>query len=365
MPAQEMPLLDLFLRLQKAGLPLGIDEYQLALRALQAGFGLQDWADLQRLCHTLWVKSAEERRSFDHHFEQMRLQQIARSEKNIQAQEEQSEQAQTPGPSSLSISAIETTSEIIARTKDEIEAAQTIQATGTGYAEPSAHYISPYEYLPVTRRQMKQSWRYLRRPVRQGLPVDLDIEATVQEIGRTGVLLKPVLVPARLNKTELLLLIDHGGSMVPFQMLSQRLIETVYGGRLGKVTIYYFHNCPGKYLYRDPAHREGEAVKKILASRYAPWTGVLVFSDAGAARGGFSSKRIDKVEEFLSAFKRRFRYIAWLNPMPRARWSGTTAGRVERSVAMFELSRQGLDNAISALRGRSVRDKYSRGQSRE
>jgi uncharacterized protein with von Willebrand factor type A (vWA) domain len=30
------------------------------------------------------------------------------------------------------------------------------------------------DYFPVTRRQMKQSWRYLRRPVREGPLEELD-----------------------------------------------------------------------------------------------------------------------------------------------------------------------------------------------
>lgn len=37
--AEELLLLDLFMELRKAGLCLGIDEYKLLQKALQAGFG--------------------------------------------------------------------------------------------------------------------------------------------------------------------------------------------------------------------------------------------------------------------------------------------------------------------------------------
>lgn len=71
MDENNLPLLELFTRLREAGLPLGIDEYQSVLQALQAGFGISDKAALKRLCQTLWVKSAEERQLFEYHFEQI------------------------------------------------------------------------------------------------------------------------------------------------------------------------------------------------------------------------------------------------------------------------------------------------------
>ncbi|MEG3864115.1 hypothetical protein QT974_34105, partial [Microcoleus sp. herbarium12] len=42
-------------------------------------------------------------------------------------------------------------------------------------------------------------------------PVELDVEATVNQIGRQGILLSLVLVPRRVNRSQLLLLIDCGG----------------------------------------------------------------------------------------------------------------------------------------------------------
>ncbi|NEP28434.1 MAG: hypothetical protein F6K49_43265, partial [Moorea sp. SIO3I6] len=104
--------------------------------------------------------------------------------------------------------------------------------------------------LPVTYRQMKQGWRYLRHLMGEGVPTELDLEATVEQIGQQGVLLNPVLKPRRINKIELLLLIDQDGSMVPFHHFSQALVDTASrGGRFNQVRAYYFHNCPSDYLY--------------------------------------------------------------------------------------------------------------------
>ena len=68
---KNLPLQELFTRLRQAGLSLGIDEYKLLLEALRGGFGLADKAALARLCCTLWVKSPQEKRIFDYHFEQV------------------------------------------------------------------------------------------------------------------------------------------------------------------------------------------------------------------------------------------------------------------------------------------------------
>ena len=237
---------------------------------------------------------------------------------------------------------------------DEIQVVKSVlQATSKRDRTPGNFSVLSREFFPVTQRQMKQVWRYLRRPVRQGKPTELDVEATINQIGQQGLLLDIVLVPPRVNRAELLILIDQDGSMVPFHALSRRLAETALGGgRLGRTGIYYFHNSPVEYLYRDRYHQQGELVSDILTHRCSERTAVLIFSDAGAARAGSSKERYKLTEEFLTQLQQRVRYIAWLNPIPRKRWFGTTAAEIARLVPMFEVSRPGLQDAISVLRGR-------------
>ena len=70
---------------------------------------------------------------------------------------------------------------------------------------PRSRFILSGEYYPVTRRQMKQSWRHLRRMVKEGPAEVLNVEETVKEVSRQGFLLEPVLEPHQTNRTELLL----------------------------------------------------------------------------------------------------------------------------------------------------------------
>ena len=364
--AEELPLLDLFTRLREAGLPLGVGEYQLLLRALQGGFGVADEAALKRLCQALWVKSTEDNRLFEYHFKQVMAQSAINKSVSTSQQHQstdfskdllpkQSETKACSDSSSTGTSSATTVStpspEFVIETDDEVQVAQAVKAADIDEEITDRNFLLTSDYFPVTRRQMKQSWRYLRRPIREGIPIELDIEATVNQIGQQGVLLEPVLVPRRVNRTELLLLIDQEGSMVPFHALSHRLAETaVRGGRLGKAGIYYFHNCPMDYLYHDSYHQEAEAIADML-TRVPERTVVLIFSDAGAARGAYSEERIELTEMFLTQLRQRIRYIAWLNPMPQKRWFGTTAGEIADLVPMFEMTRRGLQDAIDVLRG--------------
>lgn len=226
---------------------------------------------------------------------------------------------------------------------DEILIAKAIRSNTSSFGE----------YFPLTQRQMKQSWRYLRKLVRDGAPVELDLKATLDQVGRQGFLLNPVLVPRRVNRTELMLLIDQDGSMTPFHLLSQRLVDTALkGGRLAKAEAYYFHNCPSDYLYRDPYHQDAVTIQDWLLSIKPSRTCILVVSDAGAARGGLSSERYIRTQNFIKLMRQRGRYIAWLNPMPKSRWADTTAGEIARIIPMLEGNRRGVQTAISVLQGK-------------
>lgn len=350
---QHLPLFELFTRLRQADVPLGIDDYQLLLSALQAGFGIDDRDALARLCKTLWVKSNDQIRLFEYHFDQVMTRMVV--DEDAEATSDQTDDSPTTptttpdSSNSRSVPPSEKTFNI------ESQAAQAVLHVAGEDELPYNRFVRSDEYFPVTRRQMKQSWRYLRRPVREGSPVELDIDATINEIGRTGVLLEPVLVPPRKNRVELLLLIDQGGSMVPFHALSRRLIETAQrGGRLVSVNVYYFRNCPSAYLYREPSHRDAVSLQEILNRSHDDYAGVLIFSDAGAARGGFSQERVDRTEKFLTQFRQQIRYLAWLNPVLTKRWAGTTAESIQQIIPMFDISRRGLDAAISVLRGRNT-----------
>jgi hypothetical protein len=384
-------LLNLFKELRKWGLPLGVEEYMLAVQALQAGFGIGDRNSLERLCCTLWTKSETEarllKRLLDEIIKRMPVEISKSTSTNLPQTQQKTSQKTQPQTSSKEPekSATSSTTSPVSKTSEQSstitsleqpeqpvskptslpeipldidEPEQVIQAirqSGSNSLEMSYYrQNSVDEYLPVTPRQIKQSWRFLRRRVREGTLAELDVEGTVEKICREGVLLEPVMMPSYKNRSKLVLLLDQGGSMVPFHHLSRQLIDKAQqDGNITQIGVYYFYNYPEKYLYTDPNRLKYQLVTDILESIDSR-TAVLIVSDAGAARGNFNEVREEYTVKFLKQLEQSVRYYAWLNPMPNDSWQDTTAGKIARFVPMFEMSREGLNAAINTLRGRYV-----------
>ncbi|UWU50949.1 MULTISPECIES: hypothetical protein [Limnospira] len=343
MKVNDLPLRELFDKLRQAGFVLGIDEYELLLEALMKGFGIEDEAALKRLCKTLWVKSVEDEKIFNSYFEEVMSKPLENPlvtvEKPI-AQQPPIPTAQPPVPfnplKSLLRSGLDRIKKIITKpTNKPLDHSQSksenqqipdnqeksqipppyqgeIREPYQGeIREPDESEFMPQEvavemddevqllktitseqfflysdYLPLTKREMKQTWRYLRLPIREGPLVELDVTATIEKIIRDGFFLEPVLVPRRRNLVELVLLLDIDGSMVAFHPLGDRLKDTATrGGKLGASRVYYFHNCPVDYVYGKPGYSEAVRVEDMLSGLSANRACMLIFSDAGAARG--------------------------------------------------------------------------------
>ena len=411
-----MPLLGLFTELrQQADLPLGVDEYLQMVQALQAGFGIDPQgidhsAALRRLCYILWTNSLQEQRKLDYYFDLMlQERQIAQDrtqtgletaarptgETEQKATQDHStttgdeireptrkpqETIQEPDISGPGMAgpAIEVrgepgsptfTPESIAKRHLESALAQPGLVLDVGQAArsmqavlPESGFILTGEHLPVTSRQMKQTWRHLRSLVRSGPRVVLNIHKTVEKIARDGLLVEPVLEPRRANRIELLLLVDRLGSMAPFHILADLLVESAQkGGRLAQAGVYYFNNVPRDRLYLTPALVKAHMLDAILSRLHQERTVALIFSDGGAARRHNVPERVALTAAFLRRLNGSVRRVAWVNPMPKERWPDTSAEDIARLALMFPFSRKGLDDAIDALRGRGSLQLSSRG----
>jgi uncharacterized protein with von Willebrand factor type A (vWA) domain len=206
-------------------------------------------------------------------------------------------------------------------------------------------------YWPVSRRSMVYTWRYLRRPVKDGPRDVLNIEATVEHSARQGFFLQSVYERRENNYAHLIMLVDQGGSMMPFHRFTRDLVDTAGNeSSLERVDIAYFHNVPPANVFRNPHLTEQLPLDELLAGGSTD-SSILVVSDAGAARGYRNINRIRATTDFLVNIKSLTTLIAWLNPMPKPRWSGTSAQFIERLVPMFPMDDDGFSNAVDVLRG--------------
>jgi uncharacterized protein with von Willebrand factor type A (vWA) domain len=234
----------------------------------------------------------------------------------------------------------------------------------------------------LTYREVAQAWRRLRRPVRIGPPVELDLEGTIKRRSQTGIACQVVLKPRRCNLAQLLLLVDRQGSMNPFHGFIEEICEAIQqSARLNEVALYYFHNVPVEgadetvlafldeqmfppldsilslinplvegYLYEDADLLSPQPLKTLL-EEYARGAAVVIVGDAGAARSVYNGLRLLDTIAFLKGLRRYTKQYVWLNPLPRRYWTGTTAMQIARHIPMFPLEPDGLQRAVNVLRG--------------
>jgi uncharacterized protein len=147
--------------------------------------------------------------------------------------------------------------------------------------------------------------------------------------------------------------------MMPFHGLSQQLVTSLArGGNLNITRCYYFHNYIEDELYTNPQWEDEKLLEKVLQELHPNHTLTIIFSDAGAARGGYNVQRVAAIEALLELLRSHTHSLVWLNPIPRTRWTNTTASAIHRLLngAMFEFTQQGWQKAIATLliqRGRA------------
>ncbi len=378
-----LPLLESFVELQRRKFSLGVAEYLAALNALDKGFGTDSREDLIFTCQALWAKTQEQQRQIRAVLEltlppkptegEWQLAMVALEQAILPPEPNGHDSVQpnptdplsepTPGgafqpDSSRPNPPPQPPSESVPNSADEKMPVGWAPGESEGsVAEPSEialAYKPSLDFttkLPVERRQIFQTWRYYRRWQPAGLPVELDVEGTVKSIYATGVFLGAVFLPRRANQAKLTMLIDCGGSMRPFSALADALIDSASRSGLCNRKVYYFHDVPGEYLFTDASLNDGIALETIIPSFSK--TGVLIFSDGGAARGSADESRAKQTQRLIQAIQDYTPNIAWLNPMPQTRWSGTTISYLQQlcDISMFPFDRNGIEGAINTLRG--------------
>ncbi|MDZ8186525.1 MAG: VWA domain-containing protein [Nostoc sp. ChiSLP02] len=364
-------LLQVFERLRKQGVPLGVSDYLTVIEAMQSGVGLEDPDSFKGLFRLLWAKSREDQGLFDLAFAEL-------VEPELQ---------NTTVPDDLNILTPTIThgekffESLPERFISQFQTAKDISQLGNNLPESELVMKSPQQWkklplklvkkpfvlntkpiekhhyyqlttrLPISRREMAGVWRHLRRPQRVGVLEELDVEATISNLCSSGLLLQPVLRPRRRNQAQLVVLVDRQGSMAPFASLIEATIESILrGGLLGKTRLYYFHDCPENLLYQRPNLTNALPLETIL-NEGAKGNSVLIIGDAGAARGYYDLQRVTETKLFLQTLSTYTYLYAWLNPMPKSRWVATTAEDIACMIPMFPLDREGLNDAVNILRG--------------
>ncbi len=215
----------------------------------------------------------------------------------------------------------------------------------------------------IENRQFQLAFRRLRQySTRLDIPEsELDIEGTVDKTCNNGGCLSIQMKKPRKNAVKLLLLMDSGGTMIPYSSLLNDLFQAVNKSNHFKdVKCYYFHNCIYSHVYKTPECENGDWVEtkwlfrnvdsdyKVIIVGDAAMAPEELYSDTGNYRGpndGLSGW------EWLRLVKSHYKKVVWMNPKMapgRAPWREAETACKEL-FKMYKLTVDGLTRAMTEL----------------
>lgn len=215
----------------------------------------------------------------------------------------------------------------------------------------------------IDNRQFMQALRKLRQfSSKLDIPkTELDINGTIDKTCNNGGMLEIVMDKPRKNTVKLLLLMDSGGTMIPYSSLMNELFQSVNKSNHYKdVKVYYFHNCIYSKLYNTPECENGDWIDtewmfrnldsdyKVIIVGDAAMAPEELYSETGNYRGpngGLSGW------DWLQLLKRHYKKVVWMNPKMapgRAPWREAETA-VKTLFPMYMLTVRGLNEAMTTL----------------
>ncbi|WP_394835152.1 VWA domain-containing protein [Pendulispora rubella] len=231
-----------------------------------------------------------------------------------------------------------------------------------------ARRYKPYRSdLVLDVRQIEVALRKLRAFAREGDALELDLDETIAETAKNAGELELVLRPPKRSNVRVLLLMDVGGSMDPHAHTVSLLFSAAKrASNIRELKTYYFHNCIYGNLYATERFVDPIRVRDVLDQCHADYKLVIVGDAAmhpGELLGGgdwsyYSSHPSEKSMpgiRWMQLVADHFRKSAWLNPDPPQYWKGGTAEALSQIFPMYQMTLDGLGEAIAHLSRGGVR----------
>ncbi len=209
-------------------------------------------------------------------------------------------------------------------------------------------------------RQLQVALKKLRRFDRIGMAEELNIEKSIDETCKNAGEIELVFEAPHKNQTELLLLMDVGGSMDVYAQMVEALFSAAHASNHFKAfEHFYFHNCIYSKVFTDmrmgksiPTH---ELFRKFRKSFYVVIVGDAcmnpyeLFVPNGIINYWESEKEAGL--NWLKRVKDHYPSSIWLNPEPEHCWnSHATIHAISKIFKMYPLSLQGLSDSMKDLK---------------
>ncbi|AWN50098.1 VWA domain-containing protein [Methylobacterium terrae] len=207
-------------------------------------------------------------------------------------------------------------------------------------------------------RTIRLALRRLRRFARTGAAEELDLDGTIRETARHG-MLDLRLRPERRNAVKVLLFLDVGGSMDWHVELAEQLFSAARS-EFKHFEHFYFHNCLYEKVWKENRRRHTEGTPLLDVIRTYPSDYRVVFVGDAAmspyeiamAGGSVEHWNEEAGQVWLNRVLAHFPKVAWLNPVPQAQWGYSQSNAMIRQIfsdRMYPLTLEGIDQATRAL----------------
>jgi uncharacterized protein len=215
---------------------------------------------------------------------------------------------------------------------------------------------------PLTEAQMGEALKRLRRMIPVGPKDQVNVDETIRATTKNAGEIEIVFERSLRDRLNVILMIDNGGwSMDPYVDVVQTLFN-YSRSQFKDLKTFFFHNTVYDYVWEDPPRRYKPQRVEDFAS-WDPETRLVIVGDASMApyelmatdgsihieeRSGLPS--MDRLNLLIESFP----HSAWLNPTPLRLWTMTrTIGIIANIFPMFELTLEGLDEAVTHLMSRN------------
>ena len=211
---------------------------------------------------------------------------------------------------------------------------------------------------PLTSALMGEALKRLRNMVPAGPKDQINVDETIYQTMKNAGEIEIVFERSLKDRLKVILAIDNGGwSMDPYVAIVQTLFDYARA-QFKDLQTLFFHNTIYGTLWKDPArYKKPQTIEQLV--RLEPETRLIIVGDASMApyelmatdgsihleeRSGSPSI------ECLKSLAQTFPHAVWLNPVPASMWGYTrTIGLIQEIFPMFELTIDGLEQAVSRL----------------
>ncbi|MHB1399601.1 MAG: vWA domain-containing protein [Trichloromonadaceae bacterium] len=208
-------------------------------------------------------------------------------------------------------------------------------------------------------RNIKVALRRLRHFAREGAPEVLDLPGTIRATAHNAGYLDLKLVPKLHNKIKVLLFFDVGGSMDDHIKICEELFSAART-EFKQLEYFYFHNFVYESVWRDNQRYRAERIDLWdVIHTYGPDYKLIFVGDAAMSpyeisMAGGSVEHYNEEPGYIwgQRLLDSYKDAIWLNPAPQGWWNFTqSVGMVQQLMdgRMFPLTLQGLDEGIRRL----------------